>query len=166
MYSVIEDFVWGWEYEIEATTKIFKTIPDELLVKKIEGYDRTLAFLAWHITTSISLLGLKAGLNVFELSPYSEPPNNSALLASEYRKVSENLLKEVKEKWNNESLLELQDIFGEKWMNGKTLAVIAGHQTHHRGQMTALMRILGIKVPGVYGPSKEEWVQLGMESQK
>jgi len=37
------------------------------------------------------------------------------------------------------------------------------HQAHHRGQMTVLMRQAGMKVPGVYGPSKEEWSAFGME---
>ena len=40
------------------------------------------------------------------------------------------------------------------------------HQTHHRDQMTVLMRLQDIKVPGVYGPSKEEWAQYGMEAQE
>ncbi len=36
------------------------------------------------------------------------------------------------------------------------------HQAHHRGQMTVLMRLVGLKVPGVYRPSKDEWVSFGM----
>ncbi|MCK4657684.1 MAG: hypothetical protein KAT85_11650, partial [candidate division Zixibacteria bacterium] len=34
---------------------------------------------------------------------------------------------------------------------------------HHRGQMTVLMRQAGLKVPGVYGPSMEEWEHFGMK---
>ena len=37
------------------------------------------------------------------------------------------------------------------------------HQTHHRGQMTVLMRQAGLTVPGVYGPAREEWAAMGME---
>jgi len=40
------------------------------------------------------------------------------------------------------------------------------HQTHHRAQMTVLMRQAGLKVPGVYGPSREEWSQMGMPPHK
>jgi uncharacterized damage-inducible protein DinB len=28
--------------------------------------------------------------------------------------------------------------------------------------MTVLMRQAGLKVPGIYGPSREEWVKIGM----
>lgn len=30
--------------------------------------------------------------------------------------------------------------------------------------MTVLMRQAGLVVPGIYGPSKEEWANFGMES--
>jgi uncharacterized damage-inducible protein DinB len=32
--------------------------------------------------------------------------------------------------------------------------------------MTVLMRQAGLKVPGIYGPSREEWSQFGMPPQK
>ena len=51
-------------------------------------------------------------------------------------------------------------------MRGQSLAALVGHQTHHRGQMAPLMRQAGLKVPGVYGPSKEEWVDYGMPPQE
>ncbi|MCK6259572.1 DinB family protein [Fictibacillus sp. KIGAM418] len=47
-------------------------------------------------------------------------------------------------------------MYGEKWENGLTLYILNCHQIHHRGQMTVLMRLAGLKVPGVYGPSIEE----------
>lgn len=40
--------------------------------------------------------------------------------------------------------------------------VLNGLETHHLGQMTVLMRQAGLNVPGVYGPSKEEWTAYGM----
>ena len=40
--------------------------------------------------------------------------------------------------------------------------VLVTHQTHHRGQMTVLMRQAGLKVPDVYGPAKEGWATYGM----
>jgi uncharacterized damage-inducible protein DinB len=36
------------------------------------------------------------------------------------------------------------------------------NEIHHRGQMTVLMRQAGLKVPGVYGPAKEDWAAMGM----
>ncbi|MNF01709.1 DinB family protein [compost metagenome] len=53
-------------------------------------------------------------------------------------------------------------MYGELWEKGKILRVLISHQSHHRGQMTVIMRILGLPVPGLYGPSKEEWAEFGM----
>jgi uncharacterized damage-inducible protein DinB len=43
-----------------------------------------------------------------------------------------------------------------------TLGALVGHQTHHRGQMTVLMRQAGLVVPGIFGPAREEWAKMGM----
>lgn len=74
------------------------------------------------------------------------------------------MLKAIKEKWTDESLKELDDMYGEKWPRGLTLSILNKHQIHHRGQMTVLMRQAGLKVPGVYGPSRDEWSAMGMEA--
>ena len=57
-------------------------------------------------------------------------------------------------------------MYGEKWKRGTTLSVIISHQIHHRAQLTVVMRLNGLKVPGVFGPAKEEWTQLGMPAQE
>jgi uncharacterized damage-inducible protein DinB len=53
-------------------------------------------------------------------------------------------------------------MYGETWKKGFTLYCMVSHQTHHRGQITVLMRQAGLKVHGVYGPAKEEWAEMGM----
>jgi len=59
-------------------------------------------------------------------------------------------------------LLETDNMYGETWPRGVTLFALIAHQAHHRGQMTVLMRQAGLTVPGVYGPSSEEWQAHGM----
>jgi uncharacterized damage-inducible protein DinB len=53
-------------------------------------------------------------------------------------------------------------MYGDKWKRGQTLHALILHQAHHRGQMTVLMRQAGLPVPGIYGPSREEWEAFGM----
>lgn len=53
-------------------------------------------------------------------------------------------------------------MYGEQWPKGLVLSILIAHQTHHRGQMTVLMRQAGLPVPGMYGPSKEEWAAMGL----
>jgi len=54
-------------------------------------------------------------------------------------------------------------MYGQEWMNAFSLWVEVGHQIHHRGQMTGLMRQAGLKIPGLYGPAREEWEAMGMK---
>jgi uncharacterized damage-inducible protein DinB len=42
-------------------------------------------------------------------------------------------------------------------------SMVFSHLIHHRGQLTVLMRQAGLKVPGVYGPAREEWAAMGMQ---
>jgi uncharacterized damage-inducible protein DinB len=46
--------------------------------------------------------------------------------------------------------------FGRTLPVGTVVTSLIRHQIHHRGQMTTLMRMAGVVVPGVYGPSREE----------
>lgn len=166
MIRKIEDFISSWAYESEATLKVLKNITDETLNKNVTGYERTLGFLAWHNTVSNGEMAERTGLKVECPKPDSEPPKTVAEIIDAYKKATDSVANEVKTKWTDESLLIENDMYGEMWKNGATLAIIIAHQAHHRGQMTVLMRILGLPVPGVYGPSKEEWVNFGMEPQK
>ena len=66
----------------------------------------------------------------------------------------------------DENLDEEVNMYGEMWKNGSTLTILVTHQIHHRGQLTVLMRQAGLKVPGFYGPAREEWTAYGMPAQK
>lgn len=79
-----------------------------------------------------------------------------------YTNASNNLIEALETQWADETLLEQIDFFGMKMTKGSLLLFLNQHQTHHRGQMTILMRQAGLSVPGIYGPSKEEWAQFGM----
>jgi uncharacterized damage-inducible protein DinB len=57
-------------------------------------------------------------------------------------------------------------MYGEKWKRSATLLALIRHEIHHRGEMIALMRLAGLAVPGIYGPTREEWAQWGMEPPK
>ncbi len=166
MYRKLEDFINDWTYESESTLKIFNNLTDELLTKKFNENVRTAGRLAWHITTSIGEMAHRTGLTFKTVDDNSPVPATSKEIIDLYKKASENLLSEIKEKWNDETLSVEDDMYGEKWKRETTLGVIISHQIHHRAQLTVVMRLLGLKVPGVYGPSKEEWTNYGMPAEE
>jgi uncharacterized damage-inducible protein DinB len=166
MYRKIEDFINDWAYESESTLKLFNNLSDESLTKHTGSNLRTAGRLAWHITTSIGEIMHRTGLSFQTVNTDAPIPNTAKELIEEYKRASENLINQIKDKWNDDSLEQVDDMYGEQWKRGSTLAVLINHQIHHRGQLTIVMRLNDLKVPGVYGPSKEEWSQMGMPAQE
>lgn len=164
MYRTIEDFVADWKNEVSATIKIFESIPDELKAKKGGDELRTLDRLAWHITQTLTEMPARAGIVDQDVLEDKAIPSSFSEITENYKKYSSEVMGQVANRWTDEGLLEAIEVYGQKWERRKILSVLVLHQAHHRGQMTALMRVLGLKVPGIYGPAKEEWSQYGMEA--
>lgn len=166
MYRNLEDFINDWTYEYQSTLKVFNNLTAESLTKKVNENVRTAGRLAWHITTSVGEMAHRTGLTFKTVDSNSAIPATVNEIVQVYKEASENLLSEIKESWNDETLFVEDDMYGENWKRGTTLAVIINHQIHHRAQLTVVMRLLGLKVPGIYGPAKEEWNSFGMPAQE
>lgn len=162
MYRKIEDFISEWNYESESTLKVFKNISNDALNKKDHDNIRSIAGLAWHITITLSEMMNKAGLKVSGPDEHSKPPAVINEIISTYESSANSVREQVQKQWNDASLLDEANLYGENWKHGTTLSVLIKHQAHHRGQLTILIRQAGLKVPGVYGPSKEEWAGWNM----
>jgi uncharacterized damage-inducible protein DinB len=76
------------------------------------------------------------------------------------------LADQIGAKWKDATLMQEKNFYGMMWKLGMMLDILIRHEVHHRGQMTVLMRQAGLKVPGVYGPAKEEWANYGMKPQE
>jgi len=166
MYRDLKDLLEDWKEESQATLKVFEKIPDAALAQKIPGYDRTLGKVAWHITQTMTEMGKLA--SIFDEDDLSEKPIPAATaeIISAYKEKASHIEKVITEKVKPESLFIPMELYGEKWELRKVFYVLLKHQTHHRAQMTVLMRQAGLAVPGVYGPSKEEWVSYNMPPQE
>jgi uncharacterized damage-inducible protein DinB len=162
MYRTIKDFTEDWRRETLSTLKILRALNDTSLGQKVTPDGRSLGFLAWHITLSLVETGKRTGLNVTAPAEDAPMPTNVRDIANAYQSAAQSIADQVQERWNDAALTEEVDMYGEKWKRGFALASLIRHQTHHRGQMTVLMRQAGLRVPGVCGPSREEWARLGM----
>lgn len=166
MYHKISEFISDWKFEADATKKVLSNLTDKSLTRKLHDKVRTPGILAWHIVTSIPEMMNRTGLTFESVKHDSPVPKKAAEIVSAYQTASENMVKQIKEKWTDDTLLKEDDMYGEKWAKGRTLGVLVTHQIHHRGQLAVVMRLAGLKIPGVYGPSNEEWTAMGMEAQE
>lgn len=162
MFRRVADFQEAWEKERDGTLKILRALTDASLTRAVSGEDRTLGRMAWHLAQSISEMMPRTGLSVTTPAQDAPVPVRAAEIVEAYETASRLVAEEIAARWKDETLEIEDDLYGQRWPRGQTLQSLIVHQAHHRGQMTVLMRQAGLSVPGVYGPSREEWATYGM----
>jgi uncharacterized damage-inducible protein DinB len=154
MYRAIEDFVQDWATSAQGTLAVMNSITDETMATAIVEGHSTLGWLAWHLTGAAGYFGRLAGLQIPGVERGSATPAHIADIISKYEEVNEAYAREAT-KLSDEQLAEEIEAFGRTMPRGKLLRLLIDHQTHHRGQMTVLLRQAGLPVPGVLGPTRE-----------
>lgn len=163
MFRKLDDFLRAYQNQVDGTNKLFALLDDGNLKQAVAPGHRTLRDLAWHIVVTVPEMMNRTGLGVGSVDHESMPPGSAVAIQEGYRKVTKELMGALESKWTDETLLETDDMYGEQWTRGATLSALLLHEVHHRGEMIVLLRQAGAKVPGLYGPSQEEWSQYGME---
>ena len=164
MYHTIQDFLDNWTSESDATIKVLNNLTDASLNQRVTPDGRSLGFLAWHLVLTLGEMGGKAGLKIDAPSEDAPVPQKASDILAAYEKSGHSIGNTVKSNWNDGMLKDEINMYGQMWTREATLTSLVVHQIHHRAQMTVLMRQAGLKVPGIYGPSKEEWGQFGMQA--
>jgi uncharacterized damage-inducible protein DinB len=164
MYNSISDFIEDWNQEAASTQKVLDVLTDGSLQQAVSPDDRTLGRIAWHVVTSTPEMLNEFGVTVENVDNSSSVPSSAKEIADTFRKVSADTMDAVKQQWTDASLKEVKNVYGMDMQKAVTLSMLIKHVIHHRGQMTVLMRQAGVSVPGIYGPSRDEWSQMGMEA--
>lgn len=165
MFTTVQSFVSGWRNESAATQRVMDALTDASLSQRITPDHRSLGQLAWHIATTIHEMVSRTGL-VFpapEGDEHTPAPASAAAIAAVYRSSGKELLSAIERQWSDETLARTTNMYGEVWPNGLTLHILIQHEVHHRGQMIVLMRQAGLRVPDIYGPTREDWLERGMQ---
>ena len=166
MFRTVEDFANTWKAETDSTRKVMRELTDASLAQRVSPGGRSLGRLAWHIALAPLEMLRQAGLQMHGLPDDAPVPATAAEIADVYESAAAQVTPAVSAAWSDEQMAGTIPMYGEQWTRGFVLWVLVAHQTHHRGQMTVLMRQAGLPVPGVYGPSREEWGTYGMAAQE
>ena len=163
MFRTITDFKGTFEHETKSTKAVFDALTPESLSQSIAGDHRTIGRIAWHIVYTFQEMLGHIGL---KFSGFSEDiPADPKVISEKYMEYADALMNQVKD-WDDEKLLETDNLYGEQWRKGATLLILFKHEIHHRGQITVLMRQAGLKVPDIYGPAYEGWAAYNAEPPK
>ncbi|MBL0211627.1 MAG: DinB family protein [Holophagaceae bacterium] len=166
MFRHLADFKTIWAHEVEHTLHVLEAIPDAASHQAVAPEHRDLRRIAWHLVETCVEMPGNMGLKIegFAGEPFkTHPPATMKEIRDTYAAVSGSVQAEVA-KLNDMALAMDYPFYGMTWTGALGLFVLVTHQSHHRGQMTVLMRQAGLKVPGTYGPAKEEWGAFGMET--
>jgi uncharacterized damage-inducible protein DinB len=162
MLHTTHEFLTEWKEERDFTMKYLRVLENESLGIRAEPEGRSLGFLAWHIVLTMREMPGEAGLLVDAPEADAPQPATAAAIAGAYLQAAQAVAAAVEQEWTDEMLAGTVEMYGEQWTREMVLRGLITHQTHHRGQMSVLMRIAGLPVPGIYGPSREEWSAMGI----
>ncbi len=166
MVHSIDEFLSSWKFESDATLKILDVLTDASLAQKVTPEGRSLGRLGWHVTLAPGEMLRHAGM-AFDGPPDDAlVPKTAREIHDTYKRSCETLVAALPKAWTDAMLSEKIPMYGQEWPRGMVLSVLMVHQTHHRGQMTVLMRQAGLRVPGIYGPAKEDWASMNMPPQE
>ncbi len=164
MFRTMSDFNTTYHYLTTMTRSVFECLTDDNIGQSITDGHRTLGSVAWHIVVTVPEMLAGIGMGVSSVDHEAPPPATAEGIIDGYRRVVAEVSEAVEGKWGDEELLEEIEMYGEKLPRGKWLESFVAHEVHHRGQLTVLLRQAGVgNLPGVYGPSLEEWAKFGMD---
>lgn len=157
MFTSVNDFVNEWKQEAAVTQKVLDVLTDESLNQEIASGLNSIGSLSWHIAGSIAFFPAQVGVKIETPDFQKGAPKSAAEISDTYKTVSQRLAEAFPEQVSDDQMNKMVNLFGMEMPFQAVFRLLIQHQAHHRGQLTVLMRQAGLKVPGVYGPSKEEW---------
>lgn len=163
MFRTIEDFVTEYSNEAKATQRVLDALTDASLSQQIAPDFRSLGQIGWHIATTIHEMISRTGVTFDAPEGEEHAPASAKIIADTYRSSAAASIEAIQSQWTDAKLSESSDMYGEQWLNGLTLRIFISHEIHHRGEMIVLMRQAGLRVPDIYGPTREDWVERGMQ---
>ena len=156
-----------FDQEMQNTRKMLERVPDEKWGWKPHEKSGTLGWLATHVGTVPEWIGMTIATEELDYAPVGgpayEPPKiaNRAELLAAFDKHSA-AAREALSKVSDADLMKNWRLLagGQEIFSLPRVACIRGmclnHLYHHRGQLTVYFRLVGVAVPGLYGPSADE----------
>jgi len=165
--TIGQSMLMEFDEEMKNTRKILERVDDKQWDWKPHAKSGSVGWLASHVATMPGWITMTLQTQELDYAPVGgpsfEPPkieNRQQLLAELDKGVAE--ARASLAKVSDEEILKDWTLLagGHKIFTMPRVACIRGmvlnHIIHHRAQLTVYYRLLGIPVPGLYGPSADE----------
>jgi uncharacterized damage-inducible protein DinB len=157
-------FVAEMEQEAVATRRLFDRLPSDRLEWRPHAKSQTLGQLALHVATLPGIVTWLLANDRVERSSVDFRACQPASVA-EVQKAYDDALQGAREALSSWTVRDLATTWrfvdGPKVLmeapKGALLrSLVLNHLYHHRGQLTVYLRLLGVPLPSVYGPTADE----------
>jgi len=160
--ALIDGLLQELQQEAQTTRRVLERVPDAHLGWKPHAKSMTLGQLALHVATTPGGVAHIATQPYIELPEFNQP---SPAKAADLVPALEESVATAKKLLGGMDDTALADTW--RVMNGDQevmamprgavlRAIMLNHWYHHRGQLTVYLRLLGVPVPSIYGPSADE----------
>jgi uncharacterized damage-inducible protein DinB len=165
--TIAQSMLGEFDQEMAGTRKTLERLPDHNWNWKPHDKSGTVGWLASHIATMPSWITMTLQTEQLDYAPVGgpayEPPKleNRQQILAEFDKSITEARKALAAASDPDMLKDWTLLAG-----GQTIftmpraaclrSMIFNHIIHHRAQLTVYYRLLGVPVPGLYGPSADE----------
>ena len=162
--TIAESFAAEFEAEAASTRKFLERFEDRHADWKPHEKSMTLARLAGHVVESPDWAHSMMDGDDFDFATASYTPpdwkTRDDLLTS-HERIAAAFLEQLRGRTDdflrqNWRLLQAGQVLQEMTRESAIRTYILSHLIHHRGQLSVYYRLLGIAVPGAYGPSADD----------
>ena len=155
----LEDFLATWESEFQTMLRVFENYPAARLAYRPHEISRSAHELMWTIAYEEKEM-IEGCLRSKITFGNVKPPKTKEALIREYQKRHAALVKKVRKAGEELFPKKIRFPMGK----GKVLELpgkdwlwsLLHDQIHHRGQLSVYLRLVGARVPSIYGPSADE----------
>jgi uncharacterized damage-inducible protein DinB len=166
--TIGQSMLGEFDQEMQNTRKTLERVPDDKWNWKPHDKSGTVGWLAGHIATLPGWATMTINTEEFDYAPVGgkssyQPPkteNRKDLLAAFDKEAAE--ARAALASVSDEEMLKTWKLLaaGQEIFAMPRVAVIRGvvmnHLIHHRAQLGVYFRLMGVPVPGLYGPSADE----------
>ncbi len=160
--SIGASFLPEYEHEMSTTRKFLERVPDEKWDWKPDPKSMTLGGLATHIAGMQAWGEDTMTADTYDVQGYkpSKINNKAALLTAfdeSVAKFKTAIAAASDQAWMVPwSLTAGSHVIFTMPRATAIRSMIFNHTIHHRGQLSVYLRLLGVPVPGAYGPTADE----------
>jgi uncharacterized damage-inducible protein DinB len=166
--TIGQSMLGEFDQEMKSTRTVLERIPDEKWDWKPHEKSGTVGWLAWHLSTLPDWASFTLKTEQLDFAPKDgkstyDPPKVTN--KTEALEAFDKCVSEARAALANASDAEMMNTWtllagGQEIFSMPRVACLRGmvfnHLIHHRGQLTVYYRLLGVPVPGLYGPSADE----------